>query len=177
MGRKERRKDIRNHVNKNNTEDLQVFKFSSFIKTVIGFFVILLVFYFILATFVTKEINLGSDKSFSDSNNTNSVSNQILASNTFLQQEDSYYVYFDDFNKEDEKLQSSISSLSDGTVYRVNTSDGLNSNYVSDGDKGNSNALSLQDLKVINPTLIRVSNDKIVSYYEGVSGILSFLNK
>ena len=184
MGREQRRKQDRNYKHKIDENKIETsFTLGTLIKIMVVCAVILLVFYFVLAVFVTKEVNLSSnekDNSTSDnsnSSNNNESNNKILASKIFEQQEDSYYVYFYDFNNEDEKLQSSISNLSDGTVYRVNTRDGLNSNYVTDEKSGNIKATSLNDLKVINPTLIKIDNDKINSYYEGVSNILNFINK
>ena len=41
----------------------------------------------------------------------------------------------------------------------------MNANYV--GDVGNKKAKKLADLKVVSPTLIRISNGAIVEYYEG----------
>ena len=75
---------------------------------------------------------------------------------------------------EDEKIKSYIDNIS--PVYRVNTASRFNSKYVTN-DTGNSNAKSLDDLKVKNPTLIKIDNDTIVSYYEGVSTIIDGINK
>lgn len=179
MGRMQRRKQDKNYKYKVK-ENEKLFTIGTFIKVVIGCTIFVLVFYFILALFVTKEVKVfsGDNKTEESSSNdsNDSVSNKILASNIFDQREESYYVYFYDFNSEDEKLASVVANVSD-TVYRVNTNDGFNRNYVSDSDKGNSGAKQLGDLKVINPTLIKVSNDTITEYYEGVSDILNHLNK
>ena len=56
------------------------------------------------------------------------------------------------------------SKLSSKKVYNVDTSSGLNSNYVS--DVSNKKATGLDDLKVINDTVIKIVGDTIVEYYE-----------
>lgn len=181
MGREQRRKQDKNykHKVKENDEE-KLFTKGTLIKIIIGCSLILFIFYFVLAIFVTKEVKVfdksNNSTNTSENNSDSNVSNKILASKIFEQAEESYYVYFYDFNSEDEKLASAIGNISD-TVYRVNTNDGFNKNYVSTSDKGNSNAKSLNDLKVINPTLIKVNNDTISEYYETVSGILNHLNK
>ena len=139
-----------------------------------------LVLYYILAVFVTKEIDVSGTKDNSTSESdttTSSVSNKILAVNTFNQTEETYYVYYYDFNDEDENISSLINNLNDYTIYRVDTSSSLNKNYVTEDEKGNNQAKSLEELKVINPTIIKVENDTIIDYYEGINSIKDFLKK
>ena len=181
MGREQRRKQNKkyNYVN-NEGSDFKLFSISSTITTFVVFFLIIFISYFILAIFVTKEIdfsNKGVNKNNkNDSTSSNAVDNMILASKIFDQQESSYYVYFYDFNDEDDNLASIINNVSDLVVYRVNTSDGFNSKYVSD-DKGNSSARTLDEVRVVNPTLIKVTDDSIVEYYEGLNNISSALSR
>ena len=175
MGREQKRKQDKNYKKKINEDDIKLFTVSGAVKTVIGVLLILLISYFVLAFFVTKELKSSNKKDDTAENSSNTVSNQILASKIFDQSEENYYVYFYDFNDEDDKISSTIGNSSD-TVYRVNTASGFNSNYVTE-DKGNSSAKDLAGLKVKNPTLIKVSNDSIVEYYEGVSDILNHLSK
>ena len=182
MGREQKRKELRKYKNKNIEEEFKqedMMKISTIIKIVLSVVVIITVFYYGLAIFVTKEVNLSSnnkDNDTSDTDSNNNVSNAILAKNTFDQVDDVYYVYYYDFNDEEEVISNSISSLTDHTIYRVDTSSGLNSNYV-DNDNSNKSATSIDNLKVKNPTLIKIDNDKIVSYYDGVNEISDFLNK
>ena len=177
MGREQKRKQQKKIARKINEEEVSLFTFSSFIKTTVALLLVIFFSYFILAFFVTKEYNFGTNNKDKNENadSSNSVSNQIVASNIFNQSENSYYVYFYNFNDEDERVSSSISNISD-VVYRVNTASGFNSKYVTDGS-GNINAKTLDDLKVKAPTLIKIDNDTISSYYEGVNGIINALNK
>ena len=97
--------------------------------------------------------------------NTSGVENSILASAIFKQKEDEYYVYFYDFNEDNNMYKNIVSSkLSSKKVYNVDTSSGLNSNYVS--DVSNKKATGLDGLKVVNDTVIKIVGDTIVEYYE-----------
>ena len=181
MGRVQKRKEQRKYKNKKNANDIvstDTMKASTIIKIILGVVIILLIFYYGLAIFVTKEVDLSSNnnKDNTTEEKNNNVSNAILAKNTFNQTDDIYYVYYYDFNDEDKVLESSINSLTDHTVYRVDTNSGLNSNYI-DTNSGNKNVTSIENLKIKNPTLIKIDNDKVVSYYEGVDAISNFLNK
>ncbi len=180
MGREQKRKEQKKYRNKKVEDELiqeNMMKISTILKIILGVVIIILVFYYGLAFFVTKEVDFssnGKSNDTSESNDTNSVSNAILAKNTFDQLDEVYYVYFYNFSDEDEVISNSISSLTDHTIYRVDTSSGLNSNYV-DNNTGNKKVTGISDLKVKNPTIIKIDNDKVVSYYEGVDEISDFL--
>ena len=182
MGREQIRKERKKYKNKKNDNEMtqeDMIKVSTILKVILGVVIVILVFYYGLAVFVTKEVNLSGNKKDSnttDSDDNNSISNQILAKNTFDQTDEVYYVYYYDFNDEDEIISNSINTLTDYTVYRVDTSSGLNSNYV-DNNGGNKNVVDVNSLKVKNPTLLKIDGDKVVSYYEGVNDISDFLNK
>ena len=119
--------------------------------------------YLISALFITKELDWFSKEEVKE--NTSSVENSILASAIFKQKEDEYYVYFYDFNEDNNMYKNIVSSkLSSKKVYNVDTSSGLNSNYVS--DVSNKKATGLDDLKVVNDTVIKIVGDTIVEYYE-----------
>ena len=85
------------------------------------------------------------------------------------------WYYFYDFNEEDKNISSAISSKSEMDIYRVDTSSSLNRNYVTE-ENGNRNVTGLGDLKVKNPTLIKISGDKVVLYLEGTEEIVNYLN-
>ena len=181
MGREQKRKEQRKNKNKkfeNETVQEQTMKLSTILKIIIGVIIVILIFYYGLALFVTKEVDLSSNskKDTTTENTSSNVSNAILAKNTFNQTDEVYYVYYYNFNDEDKVLANSINSLTDHTIYRVDTNSGLNSNYV-DTNNGNKDVSSIDNLKVKNPTLIKIDNDKVVSYYEGVDAISNFLNK
>lgn len=176
MGRELRRKDAKkNGRNLKEIKDIEKVDWKRYIlvfSIIIIFFVVL---YFILAIFVTKEIDLSKNK---DNDNTvtesaSGVSGAILASNIFKQKEDIYYVYFYDFEEQDSSVSNSITSnLSSDVVYKVNTKDSMNSRYVS--SESNKNATSLEDLKVVNPTLLKIENGNITMFLSGEEEIIDY---
>lgn len=126
--------------------------------------VIIAVIYLLSALFVTKELdwfNNDDDKEIETL-----VDNTILASETFKQNEEVYYVYFYDYDDENTEITSSISSvLSAEKVYKVDTGSALNNKYVS--EESNKKAKKLADLKVKAPTIVKISGEQITAYYEG----------
>lgn len=176
MRRREEKKNKKVLEKKQEVLDTTVSKVTV-IKLVGAIVLILLVLYYVLAVFITKELDVsgGNDSASSEIDSVSSgVSNKILASGIFNQKEESYYVYFYDFTDEDESISSAISGKSDWKIYRVDTSNSLNSKFVTE-EAGNANVTGLEDLKVKNPTLIQVSADKVIAYYEGSTNILNFL--
>lgn len=136
---------------------------------------IVLAIHFFTALLITKEIEWFSKDEVKEEV---TIANTILAKNTFNQSEEEYYVYFYDYDEEDSAVTNLINGmLSDSKVYKVNTSDGFNSNFVTEDEFGNSGATSVDDLKVISPTLIKISGDSIVEYYETTDVIKDFLEE
>lgn len=178
MGRESRRKEERkNKVTKKEKELDNSIKKITIIKVVSAITLILLTLWYVLAVFVTKEIDIsGGNNKTENVTDTSGVSNRILASATFNQAEEIYYVYYYDFTDEDEAVASAIGSKSELKIYRVDTSSSLNQKYVTD-DSGNANVTGINDLKIKNPTLLQITNDEVTGYYEGSSNIINFLNK
>ena len=164
MGRELRRKQAKREGKSLKNEDIKVEY--NVKKTVITCIIVLVsigLVYLISALFITKELDWFSKEEVKE--NTSSVENSILASAIFKQKEDEYYVYFYDFNEDNNMYKNIVSSkLSSKKVYNVDTSSGLNSNYVS--DVSNKKATGLDDLKVVNDTVIKIVGDTIVEYYE-----------
>lgn len=182
MGREQRRREkFKNKNKKIREEELDTsIKWTTVVKLVCFVVILLFVIYYVLAVFVTKELDISNgntnDNSTEETTDTSSVSDKILASNIFEQKEEEYYVYFYDFNDEDDVVNSAISSITDTKVYKVDTSSSLNTNYVTEDD-GNKKANDIDELKVKNPTVIKIKADKIVEYYEGSNDIYKGLSK
>lgn len=179
MGRELRRKEEKKRKKSKKEIELDTkIQISTVFKILITCIIILFVLYYFLAVFVTKEINISkNNENNSENNNTNTggVTNQILASSIFHQPEEEYYVYFYNFSDEDESISRIIENHSDWKIYRVDTNSSLNQNYVTN-DNSNRNVTGLNDLKVKNPTLIRIENDHVVDYYEDKEEIVQFLS-
>ena len=172
LRRKQAKKEGKSLKNENITEDYSLTKFVKVSVIVILSAVFL---YLVSAIFITKEINLfGKNNTTNTTNQT--VSNAILAKSIFNQSEESYYVYFYDFNESNNNINTIVSSkLSESKVYRVDTSSSFNSKYVS--DTSNKSATTLDDLKVVKDTLIKIEGDAITMYLEGEEEITNNLNK
>ena len=164
MGRELRRKQAKREGKSLKNEEIkEEYNVKKIVITCVIFLVSIGLVYLISALFITKELDWFSKEEVKE--NTSGVENSILASAIFKQKEDEYYVYFYDFNEDNNMYKNIVSSkLSSKKVYNVDTSSGLNSNYVS--DVSNKKATGLDDLKVINDTVIKIVGDTIVEYYE-----------
>lgn len=177
MGRELRRKEAKKNGIKLKEEPISNQTNWKQITLTIGIILLILVIlYFILAIFVTKDIDLSNNKDTNTStqeNSTANVANPILANAIFKQSEEVYYVYCYDFSDIDTNVGNTISSnLIDEKVYRVNTKDSMNSKYVS--EEGNKNSSSLDNLVVSNPTLIKIENDTITLFLVGSDEIINY---
>jgi len=184
MGRELKRKEAKKNKKQNNKKNVELdtkINLITLLKLVFFIILLLLVIYYILAVFVTKEIDISNKNSTStqeETNNTNtSVSDKILASNIFNQKEEIYYVYFYDFGTDEENdLTNLISNGIEDKLYKVDTSSGLNSKYVTK-ENGNKKATKIDELKVKSNTLIKIDNDKITEYHEGKNDIMSSIKE
>ena len=165
MGRELRRKQAKRE---GKSLQKEIIKEKNQIKSLIIITIILVLIigliYLLSAIFVTKELDWFNKKPTTEI--TENVENTILAKEIFDQKEEEYYVYFYDYEKEEERISSTINSnLSGKKVYKVNTNSALNANYVS--ETSNKKVKKLADLKVKAPTVIKFSKNKVVAYYEG----------
>ena len=118
--------------------------------------------YLLSALFITKELDWFEKK---DENDNIQTTTSILAKQTFMQSDEEYWVYYYDSKKSEDEITDLVSSkLSNDKVYRVDMSSALNSNFLT--EEGNRNAKTIDDLKVKVPTLIKISADNIIEYYE-----------
>ncbi len=171
LRRKQAKKEGKSLKNENITED---YSFKRVLKITIIVVISAVFLYLVSAIFITKEIDLFSKSSTTDTNS-QTVSNAILAKSIFNQSEESYYVYFYDFNESNNNIDTIVSSkLSDSKVYRVDTSSSFNSKYVS--DTSNKSAKTLEELKVVKDTLIKIDGESITMYLEGEDEISNNLN-
>ena len=162
MGRELRRKQAKKEGKSLKKEQLhEENQIKKLIKITLVIIFIVCILYIVSALFLTKELDWLDKKEQEQQ----LVTNSILASETFKQKEDIYYVYFYDYNEEDSEISSTISSkLSTKKVYRVDTGSALNNNYIS--ENSNKKAKKLEELKVKASTIIKVSGEEIVEYYE-----------
>lgn len=119
--------------------------------------------YLLAGIFATKEIKWFNKNDEKEEEESNNIRNRILASESLKQIDEEYYVYYYDSAKEDTEVTSIVENLS-GIVYRVDLHDDFNSNFI-----GEPSGVvdTIDNLKVSNPTVIKVSSEKITSFYSG----------
>ncbi len=144
-------------------------------------------FYF-LTVFISKD-NGSSSSNSSNNTSTNSSSSSssstsisydnIVIGRSFSMDDSTYLVIY--YDSSDTELSSTISSLissykskdSHLPIYRVDMSDGLNKNYVS--DESNTNPSSVDDMRINGPTLIKFVDNSVDEYIEGKDSISDYL--
>lgn len=164
MGRELRRKQAKKEGKSlKNDEIIETNQIKKLIITllVVAFFAGLI--YLLSALFVTKELDWFTKENENVEKRSTGI---ILAKEIFNQKEEEYYVYFYDFNEEekDKDITNTVTSKITSSLYKVDSSSALNSNYVS--ETTNKKAKKLEDLKVKNHTLIKISAGTIKEYYE-----------
>ena len=161
LKRKQAKRDGKNvkEVQKNNQD--KPLSSKTFITILIVLLVFFIVLYIITGLFITKELKWFDNKK--DTEEITEITNKILAADTLRQSEEDYYVYFYNPEEENTEVSNLLYSVSD-KIYRVNLNDDFNSNFVGEPSGIVEN---INDLKVLNPTLIKVSSEKIVEFHSG----------
>ena len=164
MGRELRRKEAKRSGK--NVKEAQKLSYDkpistrNFIIIIIALIILLVITYVLTGVFATKDIKWFSKKTNEEETN-NIVKNRILASESLKQLDENYYVYYYDTTKEDYEITNIVDGLSD-PVYKVDLHDDFNSNFI-----GESSGIvdTIDDLRVSNPTVIKVSSEKITAFY------------
>ena len=166
MGRELRRKEakrsgknVKEVQNKNKEKYITP---KSFVIILIVCLVLFGLTYLFTGIFATKDIKLFNKKEEKEET-TSQISNKILASDSLKQKDSVYYVYYYNSTEEDNEVADSVYGINE-TVYRVDLNDGFNANFV-----GEPSGIvdSMDNLKVSDPTVIRVEAGKIVAFYNG----------
>ena len=101
---------------------------------------------------------------------------QITAGSTFNMSDNEYVVLF--YSRENNSdISSRISNYkvkNNINVYYVDLDDAINNSVKS--TTSNKLATKASELKVINPTLIKIKNGKIVEYIEGQSNVVNYIS-
>ena len=154
--------------------------FSRFISTLLLIIVLLVVGYLVIGIFFTKTIKFGKDKEEEETKEVTIDNSTILASQIFDQKEDEYYVLI--YNVSEDKMTlkdwSSLYSEKEDSkkIYVVDSSKKINNKYLTT-EEGNRSPSSYDDLKIKSPSLIKINNKKVESYFEGEKEIIEEFNK
>lgn len=172
MGKKQILKNMKKNKS-DNRNDEQKDNYFKFVTTLAVTLLIFVLVYFLIGVFYTKEIKFKNDEK--ENKEDVMVDNSIiLLGQLFDQAGDEYYVLIYDFSDEVLSLKSWLSVYQGKSdtikVYKVDSSKKFNDKYIVK-ENSNKDATLLDDLKVISPTLIKVSNGKISEYIEGEDNI------
>ena len=166
MGRELRRKEAKR--NGKNVRDIQKLSkekpmtMKQFITIIVVLLVFFVILYILTGIFITKDIKW-FDKKDTTTDNVSTISNKILGVDSLRQSEEEYYVYYYDTTNENSDVTK---------VYKVDLHDAFNANIVGDPSGVVSD---ISELKVADPTVIKVVNSTITEYYTGVEQITTTL--
>ena len=163
MKNKKNFKKIEKQINNENNEVKKI------IKIFVGVVIFLIIAYLLMGI-ITGEIDLGKNKK--------TVAEiqykEILAEMTLKQNDEEYFVIYYNFDEEDSLISAIINVLaSNQKVYEVDLSKKFNYNYIGDVK---TDVKSIKDLKVKNPTLIKVANKKIEKVVFGIDSIKKYVS-
>lgn len=107
---------------------------------------------------------------------------EILAGSTFKQNKEEYLVLYYDYTMENAADYTSListytSSEENPTLYTVDLSRKFNASYIkTDNEESNKNPTTAKELKLSNPTLIKIKDKKVTEYMEGYEEIKNYMS-
>ena len=167
MQKNKKNKIIERQLKENATPEL---------KTAIKIFLGIVIFFGIV--YFGAGLLTGSIKLKKEVKETEIQYSEILAEKTFMQNKSEYYVIYYSFDSNSaDFIKAVISGLSEGTtVYTVDLDKNFNKNYISE-DITNKTPKNSSELKVTNPTLIKIKDKKVTSFVTGIDNIVKQVSK
>ena len=152
------KKVIERNLGNNSTEA------STIVKIAIGVIIVFVLIYLIFAV-LTGEIKLKKDKK------TEPTIQYVEILNS-----DDYFVLFYEFSGDDANLLETITQVLENTTktYKVDLDKKFNTNYIADGEDIDRTPKNIDELKVENPTLIRIKNGKVTKFVTGIEDIKDY---
>lgn len=177
MAKKEIKRNIKKNLsNKKVTETED--NFNKFVTTIAAIIIILILSYLIIGLFFTKEIDFKKEEETEETSEVSIDNNTITAGQIFDKKDESYYVVIYDVDSKLTNIGTFVSiyrSSEDSLpIYTVDSSNKLNSKFISE-DSSNTNPTSYDDLKIKEPTLIKIENGSVSSYIENEDEIKAVL--
>ncbi len=173
------KKQVIKNIKKNSKDNINIEQKDNFFKFVTTLMIMLLVVilvYFLIGVFYTKEINFKSDNKDDKEQEINIDNSIITLGQIFDQNKDEYYVIIYDMSDDKSIISPWISIFENNnkSLFKVDSSKKFNQKYLTK-ENSNKNASSYSDLKVISPTLIKINNKVITEYIEGEDSIKEYL--
>jgi len=174
---KKQKLNYSNKIYDHNTEAWRI------IKILLGI-ILFLVFFYLLAMIMTGEIKFGKKEKIEEE--TVIQYDEILAGQSLNRMDEEYYVLYYDFS---EKIASTYVTYRDTytqalkgiPMYMVDLENGFNTGYVlKEGEERVELPEEINQLKVLNPTILKIKDHKVIERTEGkeaVKNLLKELNK
>lgn len=172
------KKTKRNLYKTNNSTDME---YSKIIKITLGVILVLVLTYFITAL-ATGEIKWGKKETQQEAE-TSIQYEEIIAGQILNRNSDEYYVLLFNFS---DTFASYYLSLKDTYIknedslpfYIVDLEKHMNLGVVAENDESyKANVSNVNDLKVTNPTIIKVKDHKVIESIKGKENILKFFEE
>ena len=177
MNRKQALKRMKqDKKNKNTFEETNYA--NRFVMTLGLVLIVLIGSYLVIGIFITKTIKFGSEEKKEEKTEIVIDNSTILMGQVFDQKVDEYYVLI--YNPNDTKSiiknwkQNYESKTGAIKIFVVDSSNQLNKKYITK-DESNKTPTSYSDLKVKEPTLIKINNKSVIEYIEGDEQIVEKL--
>lgn len=148
---------------------------------ILGILLLLFGIIYVGTAIVTGEIKLKEDKETKEE--VTIQNEEILAGSTFNMHDDDYMVLYYDYTDVDASVYDELYNNYSATenevpkMYKVDLSKGFNKGYVSEKKSINKSPSSVDNLELKNPTLIRITNHKVVKLITSDNEIREYINK
>ena len=170
---------------KKNKKDEKVIETKDITETKLwsSFFIILAVIcffclFYLLTLYITRD-DSKNDPNAEDSEVVISKEKTIVGRSLNMKDGEYYVIFYDGSNEEvtgvyDSLVSNYRTNSPDMSIYYVDMSSSFNKNYAT-SEESNKNPNSAADFKINGPTLIKVSDHKVVEYYEGEGAIKNII--
>ena len=130
---------------------------------IIGGVILFILCFYILTVYITNKNNTNNNE---DNKKTVEISKDkiILGRSLSMSKDDYYVVYYNSDNDTMNEIVKNYNGIL--SLYKVDMSSAFNKKYATDGES-NKNPSKVSEFKINGPTLIKVSNKKVVEYIEG----------
>lgn len=161
-------KKIQKNIKNNITKKKEEYPVKNQIMTLVKVIIAILITSFLISVIVSI-----ANKTYTLDKENQKIENEILAGQTFNRKDETYYVAFYEFDS-DEDLESKISNIESTKIYKVDLTNKMNSEIVS--DTSNKKATTIDELQINGTTLIKINENEITDYIEGYDNITTYLN-
>lgn len=143
---------------------------------ILSVLIVILAVFYLIVSLATGKIKLN------ETTEAEIQYSEILAGSTFKQNADEYLVLYYDYTMENAADYTSLVSTytqkeESLALYTVDLSRKFNTTYIKkDNEESNKNPTTAKELKLSNPTLIKIKDKKVTEYIEGYEQIKNYMS-